>query len=274
MPLRIDIAGSSTAARALDQFFTKGEIAATCIAASRGLTAARGGDWLWIEPAAGEGAFLDRLPLPRMGIDVDSQRTDIVHADFLQWHPGETQWRIIVIGNPPFGKNASLARAFVNHAASFADLIAFILPRTFQKQAFTNRLHPYLHLILERDIDDAAFEFVGAPRSIPTVFQVWERREHLRVRTEHPTNHAHFRFTTAEQAHFAFQRVGARAGLVSVEGLCKSPQSHYFIRAVTDRDELFDRLRGIDWSEIKARTAGNPSIGKGELIAAYTAALA
>ncbi len=72
-----------------------------------------------------------------------------------------------------------------------------------------------------------------------------------------------------DNAHFAFQRVGARAGLVSHEGLRKSPQSHYFLKANIDPGGLFDRLRRIDWTEIKWRTAGNPSIGKSELIDRY-----
>ena len=106
---------------------------------------------------------------------------------------------------------------------------------------------------------------------LPTVFQIWERRSSLRALTTSVTRHPDFSFVTASNAHFAFQRVGARAGLASVEGLRKSPQSHYFLRANDNYIELLDRLRSIDWTPIKSRTVGNPSIGKGELIAAYAA---
>jgi hypothetical protein len=126
-------------------------------------------------------------------------------------------------------------------------------------------------LVEQRAIDENSFEFDGAPYSVPTVFQIWERRAELRSLTPKVTRHPDFSFVKAQEAHFAFQRVGARAGLVSVEGLRKSPQSHYFLRARDNHDLLLNRLRSIDWTPIKSRTAGNPSIGKGELIGAYSA---
>jgi hypothetical protein len=54
--------------------------------------------------------------------------------------------------------------------------------------------------------------------------------------------------------------------------LQKSPQSHYFLKANMCSQTLLQRLSAIDWSPIKHRTAGNPSIGKAELIGAYQAA--
>ena len=36
------------------------------------------------------------------------------------------------MGNPPFGYRAWLSLAFLNHAASFADYIGFIVPMGFQ----------------------------------------------------------------------------------------------------------------------------------------------
>jgi hypothetical protein len=87
------------------------------------------------------------------------------------------------------------------------------------------------------------------------------------------TTHDHFSFVRPQDAHFAFQRVGARAGLVSREGLRKSPQSHYFLRSHVGEGTLFDRLDAIDWNPVKWRTAGNPSIAKSELIGCYEAAI-
>lgn len=257
-------------ARQFDQFYTRRDVARDCVADLLAQRDCR--DWLWVEPAAGDGAFLDGFPARHVAMDIDSRRPSIARRDFLGWRPEGISARIAVVGNPPFGKNASLARAFVNHAASFADLVAFILPRTFEKPSFVNRIDRHLHLIHQRDLPLDAFEFDGAPYAVPTVFQIWERRHGLRPLTATACEHPDFSFVDPGSAHFAFQRVGARAGLVSFEGLLKSPQSHYFIRARDDRHALFDRLGGIDWSVVKHRTAGNPSIGKGELVAAYSAA--
>lgn len=259
-------------ARHLDQFFTRSDVAAACVQGVRAHIDSMSGEWLWVEPSAGGGAFFDLLPFPRIGLDIVSQRGDISSVDFLSWHPGATGRRIAISGNPPFGKNAALARRFFDHAAEFADVIAFILPRTFQKPAFVSRLNRHMHLVSEQVLAESSFEFDGAPYAVPTVFQIWEKRQTLRPVAARALMHPDFAFVAARDAHFAFQRVGARAGLVSEEGLRKSPQSHYFLRANIDSNRLFAKLHAIDWSPIKHRTAGNPSIGKGELVQAYQSA--
>ena len=260
----------STIARALDQFFTRPDIASSCLAEVRKFT--RQDEWFWVEPSAGSGAFLEQLPNPRIGLDIVSLRPDIAALDYLDWVPGVSTRRIAVVGNPLFGKNASLARRFFDHSARFADLVAFILPRTFEKPLFVNRLDRRMHLVCSKTLPDESFEFRGEPYAVPTVFQIWERRQELRPFTAGSLRHGHFDFVPSEVGDFAFQRVGARAGLVSLEGLRKSPQSHYFLRSKIRPDTLFDRLKSIDWNPIKMRTAGNPSIGKAELVGAYQAA--
>jgi hypothetical protein len=261
-------------ARTLDQFYTRRDVAALCVAATAAHLRNLSGEWHWVEPSAGDGAFVDALPDPHVAIDIDPRRCDISAADFLAWRPSQTNQRIAVIGNPPFGKNAALARRFFDHAASFADVVAFILPRTFQKAAFVSRLHPHMHLASETLQPECAFVLDGANYSVPTVFQIWEKRAEKRAVEQRRLTHADFTFTAAHAADFAFQRVGARAGLVSVEGLQKSPQSHYFIKSHVGHRLLFNRLRMIDWEPVKRCTAGNPSIGKGELISHYAQAAA
>lgn len=259
-------------ARALDQFFTRPDVARNCLRQLKPVVDRIGGDWVWIEPSAGQGAFLEALPFPRVGLDIVALHPDITQADFLHWQPGELDRRIAVVGNPPFGKNASLARKFFDHAATFADVIAFILPRTFEKSYFVNRLARHMHLVHSVVLDEFSFEFEGCPYAVPTVFQIWEKKDYARKLASATLTHDHFDFVPSSHGHFAFQRVGARAGLVSFDGLRKSPQSHYYLRSNICASELFDRMRSIDWTPIKKRTAGNPSIGKAELIEAYQAA--
>ncbi len=258
-------------ARSLDQFFTKRVVAAQCLDVLGAHMCAASDDWLWIEPSAGSGVFYDLMHHPKIGLDIMSQRGDITQTDFLRWHPEIVQRKVAVVGNPPFGKNASLARRFFDHAASFADVIAFIVPRTFEKPLFINRLDRHMHLVHAHVLDESSFEFEGEPYAVPTVFQIWEKREALRPLAESVRTHSDFDFVSQPIADFAFQRVGERAGLVSLEGLTKSPQSHYFLRVNGTKGTVFNRLRAIDWEPIKRRTAGNPSIGKGELVAAYQA---
>ena len=258
------------AARALDQFYTAPPVAAACVGWLRDFLGPEAPPAQWIEPSAGAGAFLDCLPDNTIALDIAPRRAGIVRADFLDRHP-DSSGDHVVVGNPPFGKNASLAVRFFNHAASFAAVIAFIVPRTFQKQSLVRRLNPQMHLRAEHDLPAEAFTLAGEPFHVPTVFQIWQADALTRPEARRALTHPDFAYVTADQADFAFQRVGARAGLVSREGLRKSPQSHYFIKARSDADALFARLRSIDWNAAKQRTAGNPSISKAELVAHYAA---
>lgn len=263
-------------ARALDQFYTRPDVAARCLALAQRIIG--GSTTLWVEPSAGSGAFLNLLPRPRLGLDIAPADPEVLSGDFLQWSPPPVTDSITVIGNPPFGRNASLAVRFFNHAASFADHIAFILPRSFEKASVQHRLAQNMTLLAEHAMEEDAFLFQGQPRHVPTVFQVWQRVSAQSARLVPARQHADFRFLRRSEstavADFAFQRVGRRAGRVMRVGL-QPRTSHYFI-AAADKDQvdtIMRRLATMDWSELRGRTAGVHSIGKAELVAAYSRCL-
>ena len=265
-----------TPSRDLDKFYTRPDVAGRCVRIALAAIGPLPGRVLYIEPAAGDGAFLDEMPEPRVGLDIAPapSRPDILKADFLRWRPEGEADAVVVIGNPPFGKNASLAVRFLNHAGTFADYVAFIVPRTFEKDSTKAKILPGLELLQEEPMQADSFQHEGEARSVPVVFQVWRRSALLRAHAARETKHPDFEFLkTPAGADFAFQRVGARAGKVSVEALGMSPQSHYFIKVRSASLDVRAILAGIDWSGVKHRTAGNPSIGKAELVAEYRLAV-
>ena len=258
--------------RALDQFYTRSDVAQACVAHLLNVIGTKPGT-LFIEPAAGAGAFLDALPEPRIGFDLAPARADIAQADFLHWHPAIQAERLIVVSNFPFGKNASLAVKFVNHAAQFADFIASIVPRSFEKNSIKHRISSRLTLVSELPLAPDSFLYQNQPYSVPVLFQIWQRRSRPSPDPQ-PRCHADFSFLRAPaEADFAFQRVGVQAGRVSIAGLARAAQSHYFIAVRNPTRDVAGILASIDWTAIKSRTAGNPSIGKAELITAYQAVL-
>ena len=261
-----------TITRQLDKFYTRADIAETCVMRVKKIIR-HAEKYCWIEPAAGAGAFLGFLPKPFLAFDIAPEHPQIVSQDFLKWQPSQanltTSQKIITIGNPPFGKNASLALKFVQHAAKFSQTIAFILPRTFEKQSFQDKVPRNFNLVYQNILEPFAFTFNNEPYDVPAVFQIWHKTNYWREPKLRICTHDDFVFTTAELADFAFQRVGARAGLISSEGLKKSPQSHYFIKTLTKDCDVQQVLSAIDWANIKYKTAGNPSISKAELIKAY-----
>ena len=252
--------------RALDRFLTSDSAVQFC------LDLLNKQNWdnidLWLEPSAGEGAFLRYLPTPRIGLDISpSNNSEIIQKDFLQWSP-HTKSTIAVVGNPPFGKNSSLAVKFFNHSATFADCIAMILPRTFRKDSIVNRLDRNFHLKAETTMPNESYEFEGESYSVPTVFQIWSRKSKKRDLNLPSKSHAHFSFVDKNTGDFAVQRVGVNAGRVKLDMDSISPNSHYFLKEIVKG--VLPIFKRIDWSDVKYETAGNPSISKAELVNQYT----
>lgn len=266
-----------TTAKDLDQFYTKESVAMQCISDVLALlpaAALSSHSVLFVEPSAGSGAFYKNLNGPKVGLDLDPKFTGIVKQDFLTWDYSLTAAAayslVVSIGNPPFGKNASLAIKFVNKCAEYSDLVAFILPKTFKKASILPKLNKYLVLKFERDIPPNSFEFEGNSYDVPCVFQVWEKVSVPREDKKSPITHPDFEFCEKDVADFAIRRVGGLAGKVIENFQSYAEASHYYIKSNIDKKVLIEKFSKINWDAIKHNTAGNPSIGKRELIAEYS----
>ena len=89
----------------------------------------------WVEPSAGAGVFLDTAPagVGRMSaVDIVPMAAGIRRADFLRTRRADypAGARLAVIGNPPFGYQATMARLFIEHAllALGAAFVCFVVP--------------------------------------------------------------------------------------------------------------------------------------------------
>jgi len=241
---------------------------------------------LIVEPAAGAGDFYKRLPeSTRVGLDLEPACAGLARQDFFDYRPPMTK-NILTIGNPPFGKNSSMAVKFFNHAAEFSDCIAFIVPRTFRKPSITNRLNNNFHIVEQRLLPIEAFYTPsGESYSVPTVFQIWERRPAQRAKITTLKEHSDFEFVpiskppTDEQkviqcnkSDFCVRRVGSAAGKVYKDYGTKYRdwKSHYYIKQKWDRvEEIMSKIKWDNNESPKYDTAGNPSISKHELIKFY-----
>lgn len=264
-----------------DQFYTRGETAASCIAHLHAALSTFDPDFC-LEPAAGDGAFLAQLPLPRLGLDVDPADPEVVMADFLTWMPDEPLGTIAVIGNPPFGRHAALAIRFFNHAAKFAGVIAMIMPASLSKGSMQNRLDARFRLISEMPLPAEPFRVPGGKlHRVNAVFQVWQRSETARPKAISTRTHADFTFVkTVQEADFVLRRVGARAGVIlPVPGPGPvprgyAPASNLFIKARgIDPAHLEARFRRLDTREVRRCTTAIPSVSKGEIVTLYDALL-
>lgn len=147
----------------LDQHFTdKDEAKAIVESLLRRLDPARARRY--IEPACGEGAFVDALwqaGIPRKrirSVEIDRKLSADVHQDFLKstreslaigkWKSETT----VVIGNPPFGRNGKLAREFLSKAATYADWVCLVVPRSMSMANGCHSLDERLELVYERPL--------------------------------------------------------------------------------------------------------------------------
>ena len=251
----------------VDKFYTNPVVANLCVGHMNTLIPNPGG-FTWIEPSAGAGALVTALQgvLPEVtpiAIDLIPDAPSIQKADFLTWPapPG----RLIFFGNPPFGRQGSLARKFIGRAAELgAEWIAFILPRSFEKPSLQRAFPPLYHKRLSIRLQDNAFLVNTEPHDVPCVFQIWEKMAEPRAR-ENPIEPIGFRFVAATETHdLVVRRVGVYAGRAFVAGATFSRQSHYFIKL--DQPLRAAALASqLSAHTFPSNTTGPRSLSKGEI---------
>jgi len=264
----------------LDRFYTVPSVAEHCIDVVG--QHSRWGEWdLIVEPSAGNGSFSLHLPRGCVAMDLSPEHPSILRQDFFTYTPPEGTGRILVIGNPPFGRISSMAIKFFQHAAQWATVIAFILPRTFRRVSVQNRLPLHFHLEHDEDIpmDPCSFE---PPMKAKCCFQIWRRRDTLRQLVPLPTTHHDWEFvpfgptdeqgqpTPPREVDFALRAYGGQCGEIKEENLGElRPKSWHWILARIDKQTLIERFRFLDYS-LSVDTARQNSIGRGELVRLYS----
>jgi hypothetical protein len=264
----------------LDKFYTIPSYSKKCIEKVNELYDIK---WdLIIEPSAGNGSFLNQIPSDnKIGIDIEPEADNIIKKDFFDYNPPKDKKQILVIGNPPFGRVSSLAIKFFNHASQWANVIAFIIPRTFRKISVQNKLNEMFHLVYDEEIPNKPCCF-SPPMMVKCCFQIWEKRTTKRNLIELPTKHDDWDFlsfgpldengqpTPPVGADFAIRAYGGKIGVIKTSDLNKlRPKSWHWIKSNIDIKELIKRFNELDYSN-SLNTARQNSMGRGELVSLYT----
>ncbi len=263
----------------MDQFYTKRKVAEECFDILKTIINIQDYDVL-LEPSAGTGSFYNILPQDkRYGIDIDPKGDGIFQQDFLEYKNEEGK-KYLVIGNPPFGRVSSLAVKFFNKASSFADVIAFIVPRTFKRVSIQNKLNQNFHLIHNKDLPmmPCCFEpKMGAK----CCFQVWEKKEQKRNIVVYNKRHRDFEFlkygplddmkqpTPPNNPDFVIKAYGGNCGEIKKNNLATlRPKSWHWIKSNIDVEILMSRFKTLDFTMSKD-TVRQDSIGQQEVIFLY-----
>ena len=90
----------------------------------------------------------------------------------------DNKQKYIVFGNPPFGLRGQLALKFINHSASFADYVCFILPQLFEsdgKGVPRKRVEGF-NLVHSEKLDTSFYEPNKKEVKVNCIFQIWSKK--------------------------------------------------------------------------------------------------
>ena len=251
-----------------EQFYTNANIAKSCIKCIID-TIPTSSEYLWIEPSAGNGAFLHNIPstFEKIGIDIDPMGDNIIKQDYLKWIPPQNK-NIIIFGNPPFGRQSSIAKSFIAKSCECAKIIAFILPKSFTKPSMFNAFNLKFHLVHSIELEKDSFVLNGSKYDVPCVFQIWQKMDVNRIVDEKilPDRFTYVKHDS--EYDVAFRRVGGLAGKCYLRhnGTEYSIQSHYFIKfdgSLTSHKT--DIITQINTHIFPSNTVGPRSLSKQEV---------
>lgn len=263
----------------IDKYYTKEEIVDLCVNyVKQNIKISKTKDII-VEPSAGNGVFYNALLKLCKNIrlfDIKPDSDIVTEMDFLHVTPKCIQpdkelssLTIHTIGNPPFGRQSSMAIKFIKHAATFSKSISFILPKSFKKESMRKTFPLSFHLIFECDLPDKSFTVNGHDHDSPCIFQIWEKKCTNRYVEAEPEPNGYKFVKKDKTPTISLRRVGGLAGKADLEIDNKSEQSHYFIQ-ITSEDLMekavliVEALNNIEYEF--NNTVGPKSISKSEFI--------
>lgn len=279
-----------------DQFYTQDSIAEKCLEMLIGVikeTALYTTNIKFLEPSAGGGAFLRALDKANyheyFAFDIDPHHEKVIRNDFLKDDLSEklpTKEELVVIGNPPFGRRARMAAAFINKAFDYTDTVAFVLPLQFQKYSAQNKLIKEARLIFDEVLPRNSFVFNGKDYPVRCCFQVWTKLPNgtdMRFRTSPITKHQDFemwQYNNTREAEkyfdkdkyqwdFAIPRQGYKDYTLKETDPAKMDHHTQWIFFKASSPEVLDRLKQIDYVKLSHKNISIPGFGKADVITEY-----
>ena len=255
----------------IDKYYTKEEVVSLCLNMFQTNVQVDSND-LIIEPSAGGGSFIEGIKSLTEHFefyDLEPAHAEIVKQDYLLYNHSNVMGlfnQIHVIGNPPFGRQSSLAIKFIKKSCEFCDSISFILPKSFKKDSLKKSFPLQFHLECEIDLPDKSFLVDGVEHDVPCIFQIWKKKTYNRELSK-KVDPFHFIFVEkTDNPDISFRRVGVNAGTIDTNINEKSSQSHYFIQ-FTNGKSIHDNVCKLSTISYEFNnTVGPKSISKQELI--------
>lgn len=255
----------------IDKYYTKDSVVQLCVNYIKEKLLIDEND-LVIEPSAGDGSFIEAIKTISHNYefyDLEPENDEIVKQNYLDYDTSDIQEKydkIHIIGNPPFGRQSSLAIKFIKKSCEFCNSVSFILPKSFKKESLKKIFPINFHLIFEIDLPKNSFLVEGVEHDVPCIFQIWEKKNYNRDACEKLEPIGFIFVEKTNNPDISFRRVGVNAGKIDTNILDKSIQSHYFIQ-FTNNKPLADNINSLLQINYSFNnTVGPKSISKQELI--------
>ena len=277
----------------LDKFYTQKDIAKECCDFLHSTLTINNNEVTYLEPSAGNGAFLEYLP-KYIAIDIAPENENIIEQDFLTY--GTEKDNFITIGNPPFGKRSAMAISFFNKAALMSDVIAFIVPVSFMKWNVQKNLNNSFSLIDYFYLPFNSFLSEDKEFGVRTVFQIWVKKGSqydnnidLRLTKQPPTSHEDFliwqynatpeaikyvdedwKYATYRQGYHDYNKIFTKKDYSDIKAhmTAEKKQQFFFIKPLTEEAENI--ILNMDFNALAERNTSTPGFGKGDFVSYYT----
>lgn len=259
----------------IDKYYTSQDTVKYCIDLIKKYIQINKQDDIIIEPSAGNGSFINSIKMlcdNYLFYDLKPEHTDIIKKDFLKINKYAIQnkyKKIHMIGNPPFGRQSSLAIKFIKKSCEFCDTISFILPKSFKKTSLKNKIPLNFHLLLEKDLPKDSFIINNIKHDVPCVFQIWVKKSYDRIKEPKYVSKYFYFVSKDDKPDLAIRRIGVNAGKIYDDTRNKNTNSHYFIKIIsTNKINTISLIKKYNYNLFN-NSVGPLSISKQELIKFY-----
>jgi hypothetical protein len=224
---------------------------------------------IFLEPAGGTGSFIEAAKefgfQTIESMDIEPKHPLVKEQDFLQASLNLSN--AVCVTNPPFGRNNSLSVPFFNKAAEYADIIAFIVPRSWRKWSVLNRLNLSFHLVddwnLDIDYVDEEGNSTHGVGNLRTCVQVWKKDEFVLRQPVKIPDHGIIEKTTPELADVSFTLFGYSCGTVKEEFPRVANTTQTFLKL--NHPRALEALKAVDFSRFYNHTAYTEALGLQEI---------
>ena len=238
----------------LDKFYTKKSVAKNLIKEIDKLEEFD----LIIEPSAGNGSFFYNINHPNLiGLDLKPEGKGIKQQDWFKYKINKNYKKVLIIGNPPFGKRNKLSIKFLRHAFSFKNVyaVAFVLPNVFKKYTLQKHIPKNFYINKIKKMPKNSFLVNNRDYNLPTSFFVITKNNIKDLRQK--TQFASSDFIFTNNSDFDFFVFGSAPKNIIKYGQKKSKNNKgYYIKSLIDKEKLINNFKKCDWKGHSSASGG------------------